>query len=78
MSSVEERVKKIVVEQLGVKEDEVSNEASFVDDREKETTVLAAVKNYGRLFPYISSIVMSIGLLVHLLLNLPVLIKKRK
>jgi len=32
MSSVEERVKKIVVEQLGVKEDEVNNEASFVDD----------------------------------------------
>lgn len=32
MSSVEERVKKIVVEQLGVKEDEVGNEASFVDD----------------------------------------------
>jgi len=32
MSSVEERVKKIVVEQLGVKEDEVSSEASFVDD----------------------------------------------
>jgi acyl carrier protein len=32
MSSVEERVKKIVVEQLGVKEEEVTNEASFVDD----------------------------------------------
>ena len=32
MSSVEERVKKIVIEQLGVKEEEVSNEASFVDD----------------------------------------------
>ncbi len=32
MSSVEERVKKIVVEQLGVKEDEVTIEASFVDD----------------------------------------------
>jgi acyl carrier protein len=32
MSSVAERVKKIVVEQLGVKEEEVSNEASFVDD----------------------------------------------
>lgn len=32
MSSVEERVKKIVVEQLGVKEDEVKSEASFVDD----------------------------------------------
>ena len=32
MSSVEERVKKIVVEQLGVKEEEVTSEASFVDD----------------------------------------------
>ena len=32
MSTVEERVKKIVVEQLGVKEDEVTMEASFVDD----------------------------------------------
>ncbi len=32
MSSVEERVAKIVIEQLGVKEDEVKSEASFVDD----------------------------------------------
>lgn len=32
MSSVEERVKKIVVEQLGVNENEVKAEASFVDD----------------------------------------------
>jgi len=32
MSSVEERVKKIVVEQLGVNESEVSGDASFVDD----------------------------------------------
>ena len=32
MSSVEERVKKIVVEQLGVKEDDVTSAASFVDD----------------------------------------------
>lgn len=32
MSSVEERVKKIVIEQLGVKEEEVKAEASFVDD----------------------------------------------
>ncbi len=32
MSSIEDRVKKIVAEQLGVTEDEVSNEASFVDD----------------------------------------------
>lgn len=32
MSSVEERVKKIVVEQLGVGEEQVKPEASFVDD----------------------------------------------
>jgi acyl carrier protein len=32
MSTIEERVKKIVVEQLGVKEDEVTANASFVDD----------------------------------------------
>ncbi|WP_435276668.1 acyl carrier protein [Psychrobium sp. nBUS_13] len=30
--SIEERVKKIVVEQLGVKEEEVVSGASFVDD----------------------------------------------
>ncbi|MCH2491158.1 MAG: acyl carrier protein [Gammaproteobacteria bacterium] len=32
MSSIEERVRKIVVEQLGVTEDQVTLEASFVDD----------------------------------------------
>jgi len=32
MSNIVERVKKIVVEQLGVKDDEVGLEASFVDD----------------------------------------------
>ena len=32
MSSIEDRVKKIVIEQLGVKEDEVTANASFVDD----------------------------------------------
>jgi acyl carrier protein len=32
MSTIEDRVKKIVIEQLGVKEDEVTANASFVDD----------------------------------------------
>ncbi|KZN57416.1 acyl carrier protein [Pseudoalteromonas luteoviolacea] len=32
MSDIQERVKKIIVEQLGVKEEEVKFEASFVDD----------------------------------------------
>ena len=31
MSNIEERVKKIVIEQLGVKEEDVSNSASFVE-----------------------------------------------
>jgi len=32
MSSIEQQVKAIVAEQLGVKEEEVVNDASFVDD----------------------------------------------
>jgi acyl carrier protein len=32
VASIEERVKDIIVEQLGVEEDEVSAEASFIDD----------------------------------------------
>lgn len=32
MSTAEERVRKIVIEQLGVTEDQATNEASFVDD----------------------------------------------
>ena len=32
MSNIEESVKKIIIEQLGVKEEDVKSEASFVDD----------------------------------------------
>ena len=32
MASIEERVRKIIVEQLGVNAEQVTNEASFVDD----------------------------------------------
>ena len=32
MENIEQRIKKIVAEQLGVKEDEVKNESSFVND----------------------------------------------
>jgi acyl carrier protein len=32
MSTIEERVKQIVVEQLGVKDEEVTGDSSFVDD----------------------------------------------
>ena len=52
-------------------------QSSFIESLDGETTVLAAVKNYGRLFPYISSIIMCIGLLLHLIMKLPELFKKR-
>lgn len=32
MSNIDERVKSIVVKQLGVKEEEVKNESKFIDD----------------------------------------------
>ncbi|MFT5713146.1 MAG: acyl carrier protein [Glaciecola sp.] len=32
MTNIEERVRKIIIEQLGVKEEDVKSEASFVDD----------------------------------------------
>lgn len=32
MTGVDDRVKKIIIEQLGVEEDDVTSEASFVDD----------------------------------------------
>lgn len=37
MSTVEERVKKIVCEQLGVKESDVQNSSSFVDDLDADS-----------------------------------------
>ena len=46
-------------------------QSSFIEGPDSETTVLAVVKNYGRLFPYISSIIMCIGLLFHLSQKLP-------
>ena len=41
-----------------------------------KTNVLAVVKNYGRLFPYISSIIMSIGVLLQIFIRTPKLLKK--
>ena len=42
-------------------------QAAFIEEGIKQTTVLATVKNYGRLFPYISTIIMCIGILYHML-----------
>ena len=43
-------------------------QASFIEDGDKQTTVLATVRNYGRMFPYISSIIMCLGILFHMLI----------
>ncbi|MCB9062060.1 MAG: cytochrome c biogenesis protein ResB [Halobacteriovoraceae bacterium] len=53
-------------------------QSSFVEAPGQETTILAVVKNVGRLFPYISSLVICFGLLVHLLLMTPSLFKAKK
>ena len=51
-------------------------QASFIENEQGEISVLAVVKNMGRLFPYIASIIMCIGLLIHLFLAMPRLMKK--
>jgi len=52
-------------------------QASFSQSKSGETSILAVVKNYGRLFPYISSLIMSFGLLIHLLLQIPKLLSSK-
>ena len=48
MATTYERLKKIVVEQLGADEDEVKPEASFVDDLNADSLDLVAVFDDGR------------------------------
>lgn len=43
-------------------------QSSFNRAENSEYSTFAVVKNYGRLFPYISSIVMCVGLLLHLMM----------
>ena len=56
MSSIEERVKKIVVDQLGVKEEDVTPNASFVDDLGADSLdtvelVMALEEEFGHEIP---------------------------
>lgn len=53
-------------------------QASFMEGVNEQTTILAVVKNVGRMFPYISSIIMCIGLIIHLVQRMPSLIKKQR
>ena len=47
-------------------------QSSFIEDRDTESTVLAVVKNAGRVFPYLSSLIVCLGLLLHILLNVSI------
>jgi len=53
-------------------------QSSFIQSPQQETTILAVVKNVGRLFPYISSILLCIGLLIHLFQRVPDLMRRLK
>ena len=53
-------------------------QSAFRENPNSETTILSVVKNYGRLFPYISTIIMSLGLLLHMILRLPKLFSEKK
>jgi acyl carrier protein len=57
MATVDERVKKIIAEQLGVEEDEVTSEASFVEDLGADSLdtvelVMALEEEFGIEIPY--------------------------
>ena len=53
-------------------------QSSFNEGPDVDTTILSVVKNYGRLFPYISSLTISLGILIHIILRFPVLFRRRK
>jgi hypothetical protein len=55
-------------------------QASFnqsVDTEQTQSVSFAVVQNSGRAFPYIASITLCIGLMIHLFLRLPKLMRKR-
>ena len=53
-------------------------QSAFKENSNSETTILSVVKNSGRLFPYISTVIMSLGLLLHMILRLPRLFSEKK
>ena len=53
-------------------------QSSFNEGPNVDTTILAVVKNYGRLFPYISSLTISLGILVHMIRKFPTLFRRKR
>ena len=50
-------------------------QSSFIDEGERQATIFAVVKNAGRMFPYISGIVICIGLLLLMSMKIPQLVR---
>ncbi len=46
-------------------------QASFSENSQGETTDLAVVKNEGELLPYVSTILITLGLIIHLVFHIP-------
>jgi hypothetical protein len=44
-------------------------QSSYIQESGREKTILSVVHNLGRIFPYISSIIICIGLVIHLVLS---------
>ena len=53
-------------------------QSSFNEGVDVDTSIFAVVKNYGRLFPYISSLTISLGILVHMFLRFPIIFNRRR
>ena len=53
-------------------------QASYFEYEGKEFSIFAVVKNYGRLFPYIASIIMCIGVLIQMITRIPQLLRKNE
>ena len=53
-------------------------QSSFSEGPDVDTTILAVVMNYGRLFPYISSLTISLGILIHMILKFPILFRRKR
>lgn len=51
-------------------------QSSFIEGPDTETTVLSVVKNVGMIFPYVTSIIMCLGLIIHLFVKMPKLFRK--
>ena len=53
-------------------------QSSFIENGDKEVSILAAVKNAGRAFPYLSSLIMCFGVLIHITFNVGTFANRKK